>query len=134
MSKVWSDSCDQHGLWFCELTNYFGNVLKNNNIMPRNQCLSSQTLWVRIPLKRGVLDTTLFLSVTCSKSVVFFGYSTNETEYHDITEILLKVPLNTITLTICSCPSGKHMQYIKSRKAWVNTEIWKASSVKFPTI
>jgi hypothetical protein len=52
MSKVWSYSC--------ELTNYFRNVLKNNNIMPRNQCLSSQTLWVRILLNRGVFDTTLF--------------------------------------------------------------------------
>jgi hypothetical protein len=32
------------------------------------------------------------LSVTCARSVVF---STNKTEHHDITEILLKVALNT---------------------------------------
>jgi len=35
-------------------------------------------------------------------SVVFYGYSgfsTNKTDRHDITEILLKVALNTITLT-----------------------------------
>ena len=49
-----------------------------------NQCLSPLTLWVQIPL------------VTCSRSVVS---STNKTDHHDITEILLKVSLNTINLT-----------------------------------
>ena len=41
-------------------------------------------------------------SVICYKSVVFSGYSgfpTNKTDRHDITEILLKVSLNTLTLT-----------------------------------
>jgi hypothetical protein len=40
--------------------------------------LSQLTLWVRIPLGRGVLDITLcdqVLSVTCYRSVVFSGYS-----------------------------------------------------------
>ena len=32
-------------------------------------------------------------------SVVFSGYCTNKTDRHDITEIMLKVVLNTITLT-----------------------------------
>jgi hypothetical protein len=36
------------------------------------------------------------LSVTCERSVV---YSTNKTGRHDITEILLKVTLNTIKAT-----------------------------------
>jgi hypothetical protein len=43
------------------------------------------------------------LSVTCDRSMVFFGYScfpTNKTGCHDITEILLKVTLSTITLTL----------------------------------
>jgi hypothetical protein len=42
-----------------------------------NQCLSPLTLWVRIPLRRGVLDTALIdsFSVTCVRSVVFSGYS-----------------------------------------------------------
>jgi len=31
--------------------------------------------------------------------VVFSGFSSNKTDCHDITEILLKVALNTITLT-----------------------------------
>jgi hypothetical protein len=40
----------------------------------------------------------------CGRSVVFSGYSpvsyTNKTNHHDITEILLKVVLNTITLIL----------------------------------
>jgi len=43
------------------------------------------------------------LSVTCGRSLVFSGYSvssTHKTDRHDITEILLKVALNTITLYI----------------------------------
>ena len=52
---------------------------------------------------RGVLDTTLCdsLSVTCGRSVGFFGFavsSTNKTGRHDMNEILLKVVFNTITL------------------------------------
>jgi hypothetical protein len=46
-----------------------------------------------------VLDTALCdksLSVTCGKSVVFSGYSTNKTGHHDKTEILLKIRLKHI--------------------------------------
>ena len=62
-----------------------------------NQCLSPPKLWVRIQLRRGVLDTTL-----CDKVCQWFSpdtlvSSTNNTDCHDITEILLKVVLNTIT-------------------------------------
>jgi hypothetical protein len=39
------------------------------------------------------------LSLTCGRSVVFSGSSTNKTDRHDITEILLKVALNTIKQT-----------------------------------
>ena len=67
-----------------------------------NQCLSSITLWVRTPLRRCVLATTL-----CDKFCQWFATgrwfspgtpvsSTNKTDRHDITEILLKVALNTI--------------------------------------
>ena len=52
---------------------------------------------VRIPLRRGVFVTTLCDEVC--QSVVFSGYSgssINKTDRHDITEILLKVALNTI--------------------------------------
>jgi len=69
------------------------------------QCLSLLTLWVRIPLGRGVLDTTL-----CDKvcqwlvSGLYFSPGThvssnNKTDHQDITVILLKVALNTITIT-----------------------------------
>ena len=53
---------------------------------------------------RGVLDTTLCdksLSLTCDRFVVFSDTpvsSTNKTDCHDITEIFLKMALNTITL------------------------------------
>ena len=61
-----------------------------------NQCLS--------PLKlcswRGVLYTTLCDEVCqwLSAGLWFFIGSSNKTDRHDITEILLKVALNTITL------------------------------------
>ena len=69
-----------------------------------NQCLSPLTLWVRIPLRRGVLDTTL-----CDKVCQWLAAgqwfslgtrvsSTIKTDCHDITEILLKMALNAITL------------------------------------
>jgi hypothetical protein len=56
------------------------------------------------PFKQGVLiqHYVINLSVTCDRSVVFSGTpvsSINKTDRHDITEILLKVALNTITLT-----------------------------------
>ena len=61
---------------------------------------------VRIPLRLGALDTTL-----CDKVCQWLATcrwfspgtpvsSTNKTDRQDITEILLKVALNTITLTI----------------------------------
>ena len=71
-----------------------------------NQCLSPLMLWVRIPLRWGVLDIT-FCDKVCQLLAVarwlFSGTpvsSTNKTDHHDITEILLKVTLNFITLTL----------------------------------
>ena len=49
---------------------------------------------VQIPLRRGVLDTTLcdkVCHVTCGRSVIFF---TIKSDRHDIIEILLEVALN----------------------------------------
>ena len=68
-----------------------------------NQSLSTLTLWVRIPSRRGVLDTTLcdevcqWLKIGQWFSTGTTVSSTNKTDCHDITEILLKVVLNTIT-------------------------------------
>ena len=65
----------------------------------------SLTLWIRIPFSRDVLDTTL-----CDKVCQWLAAgrwfsrgtlisSTNKTDSHDIIEILLKVALNTITIS-----------------------------------
>ena len=67
-----------------------------------NQCISPLMLWVRTPLRWGVLDTTLCDKI-CQWLVTgqwFFPgtpvSSNNKTDSHDIAEILLKVALNTI--------------------------------------
>jgi hypothetical protein len=94
-----------------------------------NQCLSPLTLWVRTPLRRGVLDTTL-----CDKICQWLATgrwfspgtvvsSTNKTDDHDITEILLKVALNTIK------PTNHFQQYYNYIVAvnfigWGNCTIW----------
>jgi hypothetical protein len=68
-----------------------------------NQWLSPLTLWVRILLKRGVLDTTLSDTVFVSdfRSVAFHRYSGCLLQINgrnDIAEILLKVAWNTLTI------------------------------------
>ena len=71
-----------------------------------NQCLSPLTLWVQIPLSKGVVDTTL-----CDKVCQWLATgqwfspgtsvsSINKTYLHNIIWISLKVALNIITLTI----------------------------------
>jgi hypothetical protein len=70
-----------------------------------NQCISPLKLWVRIPLRRCVLETTscdkvyqwLVIGWWCSLGTPVC--CTNEIDFHDITEILLKVTLNTINQT-----------------------------------
>ena len=73
---------------------------------PWNQCLSPLTLWVRIPSRRGVLDTTLCDQV-CQGLAAGRWFSrgtpdspTNKTDSLNITKILLKVALNSITITL----------------------------------
>jgi hypothetical protein len=74
-----------------------------------NQCLSPITLWVRIPLRWGVLDTTVchkvcqWFATNWSFSPVTPVSSTMKTDRHDISAILLEVVLNTITKTKPSC-------------------------------
>ena len=66
------------------------------------------------------------LSVTCDRSMVFFGYScfpTNKTGCHDITEILLKVTLSTITLTLLTGTLGIIYYRRRSRKKNITKKI-----------
>ena len=83
------------------LSGSLNTILRAQNLIHLcNQYQSPLTLWVPIPLRRGVFDTTLCesLSVTYRRSVVF---STSKTNHHDIADIiLLKVALNTINQTI----------------------------------
>ena len=72
-----------------------------------NQCLSPLTLWVRIPLRRGVPVQNTLCDKVCQWLAAGMWFSpgtlvssTNKTGRHNITEILLKVALNTITLVI----------------------------------
>jgi hypothetical protein len=66
-------------------------------------------LWVRISRKRGLLDTTLCDKVCqCLATGRWFSLgtlasSTNKTDRHDITEILLNVLLNTILPFTVGC-------------------------------
>jgi hypothetical protein len=62
-----------------------------------NQCLSPLTLWVRIPLRRAALYTTL-----CDKVCQWLGGFLQVLRFAPsikLTAILLKVALSTITLT-----------------------------------
>jgi hypothetical protein len=71
-----------------------------------NQCLSPLKLWVLILLRQCILDTTLCDKVCqwlatgrwfSSDTLVSFA---SKIDRHDITEILLKVPLNTKALPL----------------------------------
>jgi len=69
-----------------------------------NQCLSPLTLWVRTLIRRDVIDATLW-DIVCQWLTAGQWFSpdtlvssTNKTDHYDITEVLLKVALNTITL------------------------------------
>ena len=71
----------------------YSSWIYNYMYLLRNQCLSPLMLWGRISIMARC--TTLCDKVTCDRSVVFSG-STNKTDRHNIAEILLKLPLNTI--------------------------------------
>jgi hypothetical protein len=67
------------------------------------------------PLRRGLLDTTL-----CDKVCQWFSpgtpvSSTNKTDHHGITEILLKVALNTITLILSMNGANLNTQLYRLR-------------------
>ena len=109
ISEIWQ-TCILHLQSITSWLWSYGNYLCN-------QCISPLTLCVRIPLGLGLLDITL-----CDKVCQWLAAgrwfsqgtmvsSTNKANRHDISEILLKVALNIITLTI------NHIIYIY-RKCW----------------
>ena len=89
-----------------------------------NQCLSVLTSWVRIPLRRGVLDATLCGKVCLWLVECRWFYpgtpvsSTNKTDRHDIIELLLKMTLNTITLFVTAFLLSLILQKILLHRKW----------------
>ena len=97
-----------------------------------NQRLSPLKFWVQTPfMVRCTWYNIMWkvMLVTCCRSVVFSGVSSNnQTDRHDITEILLKVTLNTINQT---------NNWSKSRNNLVSIfrtppDLWKTKNI--PTL
>ena len=84
--------------WSCSYNSWIYNYICN-------QCLQPLILCVRIPLRRGVLDSTLcdkvcqWLAAGRWFSPVTAVSSSKKTERHEIAETLLKGVLNAITIT-----------------------------------
>jgi hypothetical protein len=96
--QIWHFKVNEGPLWLWSYGSWINNYLCS-------QCLSPLTLWIWIPLRRGVLHTTLCDQV-CQRLVTGRWFSpgtpvssTNKTDRHNLTEILLKVALNTINQT-----------------------------------
>jgi hypothetical protein len=106
--------------WFSNIMSCVYNICYNINLLKKtsfvfysayqlqnllqNQCLSPLTLWVRTPFRRGRVLNTLCDKV-CQWPATDWWFSpgtpvssNNKTDLHDVTEILLKVELNTINL------------------------------------
>ena len=71
-----------------------------------DQYILPLTLWVRLRFRRGLFNT-IFCEKVCQWLTTGWWFSlgilvssTNKTDRHDITEILLKVALNTINQSI----------------------------------
>jgi hypothetical protein len=95
-------------------------------ISNHNQCLSSLTLW-------GVLDTTLFdqvcrwLATGLEFSPDTLVSSTNKTDSHDITEILLKVALSTTEANIYDMARSHEGRDDKQHIVRGNTSLYQIS-------
>jgi hypothetical protein len=101
-----------------------------------NQCLSPLMLWVQTPLKQGLLDTTWsdkvcqWLATGRWFSSGTLVSSTNKTYRHDITEILLKVALNTINpnLILWQCNGNLIIMIKMPKKSYTNVFISQNST------
>ena len=112
ISEIWQ-TCILHLQSITSWLWSYGNYLCN-------QCISPLTLCVRIPLGLGLLDTTLYdqvcqwLAAGRWFSPVTLVSSTNKANRHDISEILLKVTLNT--LYVCRVKSEEKLLFATSNR------------------
>ena len=102
-------------LWIEGLSWSYGSLIYNYLC---NQCLSPLMLWVRISIR--VRCTTLCDKV-CQWLVTVWWFSpgtpvssTNKTDCHDITEILLKVVLNTNKQTAINAHNSESLIHVIS--------------------
>ena len=121
--------CDWDGRW---IYNYLCN-----------QCLSPLKLWVWILFRQGAHDTTL-----CDKVCQWLATgrwfpqgtqvsSSHETDSHDVTEILLKVVLNTInTINQTKFCHDIRPNYMQSKLALfsIMPQIRKEGEIKDPIL
>jgi hypothetical protein len=79
------------------------------------------------PIRRGVPDTT-----SCDKVYqwLILVSTTNKTDRHDITEILLKVALHTLTLFPLSIQTGYQPLHDKIKKKLINGRVWVCVAYK----
>jgi len=78
-----------------------------------NQSLLPLTLWAIILHRRGVLETTLCEKVSQLHAAGGWFSTTDKTDRHDITEILLKVAINTMTLSLIPLDSTINFTYFE---------------------
>ena len=90
---VYQTNCKMGPSWSWSYGSWIYNYLCN-------KCLSPLTLCVWIPLRQGAFDTKLCDKVCQWLAAGTTVSSTNKTDHHDITKILLKVVLNTIKLNL----------------------------------
>ena len=90
----------------------YGSWIYNSSC---NHCLSTLTLWFRIRPGEvySIQHYVIKLSVTCDSRWFSPVSSTNKTDRHDITEILLKVALNTIYQTKPTNPTHRCLLYLQ---------------------
>ena len=134
MTNFFTSACIEYFLWARvehKTSSWWLTLMAK---LPYDWCLSPLTLWVRIMLRWGVLDSALcdkvcqWLATGRLFSPVTLVSSNSKPDRHNITEILLKVALNTINQTKPIC----FKSYLTSlvRLYWVNIYMGKSRTQK----